>query len=99
LQSTNTGTSLDEVAGVDAARSRVTSVSDREFEFTIRAPTTGPQYNDLGHDGGERSAPASKTLDDAIVIKSGLPLAYAATTTRQALIAFVIVRVGATGVE
>lgn len=89
---------------IDTAR-RIVFADDREipYDFLILAP--GARHAYFGHPEWERVAPGLKTLDDAREIRTRYLLAFeeAEKTTdpaaHQALLTFVIVGGGPTGVE
>ncbi len=96
---------LDEVVGVDTRRSCVRTGCGREIPYAYLVLATGSRYNYFGHEDWASVALAPKSLDDAIGIRNRLLLAFEAAETcaddaeRQALMTFVIVGAGATGVE
>ena len=105
LHSPNTEILLDEVVGVDVDRSRVRTIAGREIDFNLLVVATGSQYDYFGHNEWARLAPAPKTLEDAVAICRRLLLAFEEAEMcddeeeRRALMTFVIVGAGPTGVE
>ena len=100
----NTRVLLGEATGVDTAR-RVVVLADGElpYDFLILAP--GARHSYFGHPEWEALAPGLKTLDDALDIRERILLAFeraereADRARRQALLTFVVVGGGPTGVE
>jgi NADH:ubiquinone reductase (H+-translocating) len=96
---------LDEVVGVDLARARVRTAAGREIDFGLLVLATGSQYNYFGHDEWALLAPAPKSLDNAVVIRRRLLLSFEQAEMctdddeRRALMTFVVVGAGPTGVE
>src|SRR4029453_1866499 len=86
------------------ARSRLL-LADRElpFDYLILAP--GARYNFFGHDDWEKIAPGLKTVEDALKIRRKVLTAFERAELendlkkRDALLTFVIVGGGPTGVE
>ena len=105
LHSSNTEMLLDELVGVDLARARVRTVAGREIDFSVLVLATGSQYNYFGHDEWAPLAPAPKTLENAIAIRRRLLLSFEQAEMctddeeRRALMTFVVVGAGPTGVE
>ncbi|HJU19533.1 MAG TPA: NAD(P)/FAD-dependent oxidoreductase [Stellaceae bacterium] len=105
LRAANTEVLLDEVVGVDVERHRVRTAGGRDVGFDFLVLTTGSQYNYFGHDAWRAFAPGPKTLDDAVEIRRRLLLAFeraemcADDGERRALMTFVVVGGGPTGVE
>jgi NADH dehydrogenase len=100
----NTLVIMQDVAGVDAAGRRV-FLTGGEVPYDYLLLATGARYNYFGHDGWERFAPALKSIADATGIRRKILLAFemAELATdprrREALLTFVIVGGGPTGVE
>lgn len=98
-------TLLATVTGIDVSTRAV------EFEDGSRVPydslilATGARHAYFGHDGWEKFAPGLKTLEDATTIRRKLLLAFEAAERegdpekRRALLTFVIIGAGPTGVE
>jgi NADH dehydrogenase len=102
----NTDVLLDEVVGVDLADARIRTGGGRAIPYSHLVLATGSSYNYFGHDAQwGRLAVGPKTLDDALTIRRRLLLAFEAAemcsddAERQALLTFVIVGAGPTGVE
>ncbi|HVR64211.1 MAG TPA: NAD(P)/FAD-dependent oxidoreductase [Polyangia bacterium] len=96
---------LAEVAGIDLT-GKLIRLSDGEllpFDYVIVA--TGATHSYFGHEDWAPYAPGLKTLEDAIEIRRRVLLAYEAAERstdpdeRRALLTFVIVGGGPTGVE
>jgi NADH dehydrogenase FAD-containing subunit len=96
---------LDELVGVDPMRRIVRTAAGREVFYDYLVLATGSVYNYFGHDDWASLAPAPKTLDDALAIRRRVLLAFERAEAAQdeaergALLTFVIVGAGATGVE
>jgi len=95
---------LATVERVDAAR-RTLVLTDGEisYDFLILAPGATHAY--FGHDDWQVAAPGLKTLEDALEIRRRVLLAYERAerendpVKRQALLTFVVIGGGPTGVE
>jgi NADH dehydrogenase len=100
----NTTVLMDEVVGVDTARSRVVARRG-EIEFDYLVLATGSTHSYFGHDDWAGIAPGLKSIDDATLIRRKILMAFerAEMTTdpaeRRRLLQFVIVGAGPTGVE
>jgi NADH:quinone reductase (non-electrogenic) len=96
---------LDEVTAVDPGASVVKTASGRDFPYDILVLAAGSTYNYFGHDDWRQTAIGPKTLNDALAIRRRLLLAFERAETcadeaeRRALMTFVIVGGGPTGVE
>jgi NADH dehydrogenase len=96
---------LGEVARIDTAARRVDLVDGADFAYDYLVLATGASHSYFGHPEWERLAPGLKTLEDALEIRRRVLLAFEAAervedpTERQALLTFVIVGGGPTGVE
>ena len=95
---------LDEVRVIDLAQRRVTlDGGTLDYDFLIVA--TGATHTYFGHDGWSRFAPGLKTLDDAFVVRRKVLEAFEVAerepdaAIRAALLNFVIIGGGPTGVE
>ena len=105
LHAPNTEVLLDEVIGVDIGRSCVTTIAGRKIAFSLLVLATGSLYNYFGHEEWAGLAPAPKTLNDAVAIRSRLLLAFEQAemceddAERRALMTFVVIGAGPTGVE
>jgi len=95
---------LGEVSGIDVARGEVL-VEARRFPYDDLVIATGAQDSYFGHDEWAAVAPGLKTIDDATDLRRRILLAFEKAETetdaaeRRALLNFVIVGGGATGVE
>jgi len=95
---------LGEVAGIDTAR-RVVEVGDRSLPFDYLVVATGSTHSYFGHDDWRPFAPGLKSIDDATAIRRRILRAFEAAemetdaARRDALLRFVIVGAGPTGVE
>ncbi len=103
-RSRNTRVLLEDVTGVDIAGRRVLTASG-EFSYDILVVAAGVRHHYFGHDDWEPAAPGLKTLEDAVEMRRRILLSFerAETTAdpaeRRALLTFVIVGAGPTGVE
>ncbi len=95
---------LGTALAIDAARNTVRfDIGERTFDYLIVATGAADQY--FGHDDWRKHAPGLKTLDDALGIRRKVLLAFERAeeerdpAKRQALLTFVIVGGGPTGVE
>jgi NADH dehydrogenase len=101
----NTEVLLGIVESIDPARRRVvlTDGADSSYDYLIVA--TGAQHSYFGHDEWERLAPGLKSLEDAVTIRERVLLAFEKAerepdpVRRQALLTFVVIGGGPTGVE
>ena len=108
-QHSRTTVLLGEVQGVDAAtREVIVNTPDREavrvsYDYLVVA--TGVQHSYFGHDEFERNAPGMKTMADATKVRNKVLHAFEAAegepdrSTRAAMLTFVLVGGGPTGVE
>jgi NADH dehydrogenase FAD-containing subunit len=93
------------VTGIDAARKLVLLEDGRREAFDHLIVATGARHAYFGHDDWEAFAPGLKKIDDATFIRRRVLLAFehAEATQdaaeRKALLTFVVVGGGATGVE
>ncbi len=96
---------LGTAQGVDAARRRVILVDGDELPYDYLVLATGARHGYFGHDEWEPLAPGLKWLDDALEVRRRLLFAFEAAERepdpgiRAALLTFVIVGAGPTGVE
>lgn len=100
---------LGEVTGVDAAAHELTvATSERaplrlHYDFLVLA--TGVQHSYFGHDEFEQYAPGLKTMSDATKVRNKVLSAFESAEhetdpeARKALLTFVLVGGGPTGVE
>ncbi len=100
----NTTVLLGEATRVDLERQEVVLTDDRiVFDYLIVA--TGTQSTYFGHDDWERLAPGLKSMEEALTIRHKILKAFERAERepdperRRALLTFVIVGGGATGVE
>jgi NADH dehydrogenase len=100
----NAAVLLAEAVGVDrAARELVLSDGRLPFDYLVLA--TGARHAYFGHEAWEKNAPGLKTLEDALEIRRRILLAFERAERepdeprRRALVTFVIVGGGPTGVE
>ncbi|HVM42352.1 MAG TPA: NAD(P)/FAD-dependent oxidoreductase [Gemmatimonadales bacterium] len=95
---------LGEVTGVDLAR-RVVTLADGELPYDHLILAAGARHSYFGHPEWEARAPGLKTLDDALRIRERILLAFERAERerdperRRALLTFVVVGGGPTGVE
>jgi NADH dehydrogenase len=100
----NTQVLLAEVTGVDVEGQRVL-MGDRSIHYDYLILATGAQHSYFGHDSWAPFAPGLKSVTDATEIRRKILLAFeaaemeAAPDKRQALLTFVVVGGGPTGVE
>ena len=94
-----------EVQGVDVAARRVALVDGTTLDYDFVIVATGARHAYFGRDDWERWAPGLKTLDDALVVRRRILLAFERAerepdpARQQALLTFVLVGGGPTGVE
>jgi NADH:ubiquinone reductase (H+-translocating) len=95
---------LGEVSGIDTVR-RDVLVEGRRVAYDELVIATGAQHAYFGHDDWAKFAPGLKTIDDATYLRRRILLAFEKAETeidpaeRRALLNFVVVGGGATGVE
>ena len=100
----NTEVLLAEVLRVDAER-RVLALGDGEIAYDYLILATGATHAYFGHEAWRGVAPGLKTLEDALEIRRRVLLAYeraereADPAKRAALLTFVVIGGGPTGVE
>jgi NADH dehydrogenase len=93
------------VTGIDPARKLVHLENGRDEAFDHLVVATGARHAYFGHDDWEICAPGLKKIDDATDIRRRILLAFerAEATSdpeeRKALLTFVVIGGGATGVE
>jgi NADH:ubiquinone reductase (H+-translocating) len=96
---------LGEVTRIDLTARRVTLADCAAFEYDFLILATGVTNAYFGHEEWQAWAPALKTLDDALKIRSEMLLAYERAereidpAARARLLTFVLVGGGPTGVE
>ncbi|MFY2556643.1 NAD(P)/FAD-dependent oxidoreductase [Corallococcus terminator] len=95
---------LADVTGVDTAGKRVL-LSDGELKYDFLVVATGATHSYFGNDHWARFAPGLKSIEDAVEIRRRVLLAYEMAeretdpSIRRALLNFVIIGAGPTGVE
>jgi NADH dehydrogenase len=98
-------TLLGRVTGVDANARRVQLEGGQTLAYDTLILATGARHAHFGHDEWEPFAPGLKTLEDAIEIRRRILLAFEQAelepdaATRAALLTFVVIGAGPTGVE
>jgi NADH dehydrogenase len=98
-------TLMGKVAGVDLAARRVQLEGGRVVPYDYLILATGAQHAYFGHDDWEPFAPGLKTLEDATAMRRRLLVAFEKAelepdpAKRKALLTFVIIGAGPTGVE
>jgi NADH:ubiquinone reductase (H+-translocating) len=101
----NTRVWLDEVTSVDPEQKRVHLASRGALDYDYLILAAGARHSYFGHDEWEPYAPGIKSLEEALDIRTRVLLAFEAAEEaateeeRQALMTFVIVGGGPTGVE
>ncbi|MEW6432837.1 MAG: NAD(P)/FAD-dependent oxidoreductase [Myxococcota bacterium] len=96
---------MGEVTGVDLAAKRVRLKDGVEMTYDALIVAAGVRHAYFGRDDWEKDAPGLKTLDDALEIRRRVLSAFEAAETepdaavRDALLTFVVVGAGPTGVE
>jgi NADH dehydrogenase len=96
---------LGEVATIAADARRVTLKDGAEFNYDYLILATGARHSYFGHGEWEALAPGLKSLEDALEMRRRIFLAFELAERepdpdkRQALLTFVIVGGGPTGVE
>jgi NADH dehydrogenase len=100
----NTRVLLADVTAIDVPGRRVV-LADGEIPYDWLVLATGASHSYFGHPEWEALAPGLKTLDDALCIRERVLLAFERAERerdagrRQALLTFVVVGGGPTGVE
>jgi NADH:quinone reductase (non-electrogenic) len=98
-------TMLATVVGIDANARRVLLDDGRALPYDTLVLATGARHAYFGHDEWEAFAPGLKTLEDATTVRRRILLAFEAAEyetdpqRRAALLTFVIIGAGPTGVE
>ncbi|WP_309141036.1 FAD-dependent oxidoreductase [Novosphingobium sp. G106] len=98
-------TILETVTGVDTVGRAVRLADGSLVPYDTLILATGARHGYFGHDEWEAVAPGLKTIEDATAIRSRILLAFeeaereADPARRAALLTFVIVGAGPTGVE
>jgi NADH:ubiquinone reductase (H+-translocating) len=101
----NTEVLLGEAESIDTKQRRVvlTDGADSSYDYLIVA--TGARHSYFGHDEWEPLAPGLKSIEDAVTIRHRVLLAFEKAerepdpVRRQALLTFVVIGGGPTGVE
>ena len=100
----NTEVLLGEVQGVDT-RAREVILAHRRVSYDALVLATGARHSYFGHEEWEAHAPGLKSLGDATRIRRKILLAFEAAEMesdpekRRALLTFVLIGAGPTGVE
>ncbi len=103
-RSRNVRVLLGEVVAIDLGRRQV-RLADASLDYQYLILATGAAHSYFGHDDWRALAPGLKDLDDALEIRRRVLLAFEAAerepdpARRRALLTFVIVGGGPTGVE
>src|SRR3954464_10147983 len=98
-------TLLATVTGVDATARRVTLDGGETLPYDTLVVATGARHAYFGHDEWEPFAPGLKTLEDATTLRRRILIAFEDAERekhpqrRAALLTFVIIGAGPTGVE
>ncbi|MCE9522396.1 MAG: NAD(P)/FAD-dependent oxidoreductase [Alphaproteobacteria bacterium] len=101
----NTRVLLDEVGGVDTANKVVRTAAGRSIGFDYLVVATGARHSYFGKDHWEAFAPGIKSVDDATRVRAKILMAFERAevetdkAARAALLTFVVVGGGPTGVE
>ncbi|MBV8518034.1 MAG: NAD(P)/FAD-dependent oxidoreductase [Acidobacteria bacterium] len=96
---------LGDATSVDAAQKQVHLADGATLAYDYLVIATGATHSYFGHPEWERFAPGLKTIDDALEIRRRVLLAFEAAereedpATQQALLTFVVIGGGPTGVE
>lgn len=96
---------LDEVAGIDRAGQRVLLAEREPLAFDWLIVATGARHSYFGRDEWAEHAPGIKTVEDATAVRRKILLALERAETeadperRKALLTFVVIGGGPTGVE
>jgi NADH:ubiquinone reductase (H+-translocating) len=105
LHASNIDMLLDEVVELDAEGAQIKTRSGRQLGYDLLVLATGSSFNYFGNDGWSCLAPSPKCLSDAVEIRRRLLLAFERAEMcddeyeRRALMTFVVVGAGPTGVE
>jgi NADH dehydrogenase len=96
---------MAEGSRVDAARRRVHFTDGTSLEWDFLVVACGAQTSYFGHDEWEDAAPGLKSIEDAVEIRQRVLLAFELAeresdpVKREALLGFVVIGGGPTGVE
>src|SRR5215470_7944165 len=95
---------MGEATAIDTRARRVV-LADRALDYDFLILATGATHSYFGHPEWEAYAPGLKSLDDAVTIRRRILVAYELAerdsdpALREALLTFVVVGAGPTGVE
>jgi NADH dehydrogenase len=101
----NTGELMARVTGVDTQKQEVLIEDHQSLRYDYLIIATGATSNYFGHEEWKRLAPGMKTLDEALTVRRMVLSAFEAAERepdeqkRKALLTFVLVGGGPTGVE
>jgi NADH:ubiquinone reductase (H+-translocating) len=101
----NTGVLMAEVTGVDTQEQQVLLGDRQSIHYDYLIIATGATSNYFGHPEWQQLAPGMKSLDDALTVRRVVLSAFEAAerepdeAKRKALLTFVLVGGGPTGVE
>ncbi len=101
----NVSVLLDTITKVDRNRRKVITLSGREIDYDYLVVATGATHNYFGNDHWHKLAPGLKRIEDATEIRRRILLAFERAEMEEdaersrALMTFVIVGGGPTGVE
>ena len=101
----NTNVLLAEVWTIDPAARRVVFADGAEMTYDYLVVATGAHHSYFGHDEWQSLAPGLKSIEDAVAIRQRVLLAFEQAereldpVRRHALLTFVVVGGGPTGVE
>ncbi|HEY3819442.1 MAG TPA: NAD(P)/FAD-dependent oxidoreductase [Polyangiaceae bacterium] len=96
---------MAEVARIDAAKRRLDLTDGTFVDWDFLIVACGARTSYFGHDDWERAAPGLKSIEDAIEIRQRVLVAFelaereASAARRAALLSFVVIGGGPTGVE
>jgi len=96
---------LEDVSRADPAAKTVRTSDERTIPYDYLLIATGARHSYFGHDDWEANAPGIKSIDDATRVRAKILLAFERAevepneAARRALLTFVIVGAGPTGVE
>jgi len=101
----NTGVLMAKVTGIDVQEQRVQMDDNQALHYDYLIVATGAGSNYFGHQEWEKLAPGMKSINDALTIRKMVLSAFEAAerepdeAKRKALLTFVLVGGGPTGVE
>jgi len=96
---------LGEIVGIDPVGRRVTLADGATMDWDFLVVACGAETSYFGHDGWAANAPGLKSLEDAVEIRQRVLLAFETAereedpARREALLSFVVIGGGPTGVE